>query len=120
MWLIPRNIKIISWCFYFSKYLSDVHEDHYEAYKKEYGDNQMLIDRKMSRERFVLPENCTFGHIHSKRNEDNIGEIINVALAGVEDANREKLEGVFRDIDFNSETNLGESRDRKSTIEEFD
>ena len=62
-------------------------------------------------------------YIHSKRNEDNIGEIINVALAHVEDANREKLEGVFRDIDFNSETNLGEARDRnrrlKNLIDDF-
>ncbi len=119
----PTQYKDYILVFLFLKYLSDVHEDHYEAYKKEFGDNKELIDRKMSRERFVLPENCTFSYIHSKRNEDNIGEIINVALAGVEDANREKLEGVFRDIDFNSETNLGESRDRnrrlKNLIDDF-
>ena len=119
----PTQYKDYILVFLFLKYLSDVHDDHYEAYKKELGDNKRLIDRKMSRERFVLPEHCTFGHIHSKRNEDNIGEIINVALAGVEDANREKLEGVFRDIDFNSETNLGESRDRnrrlKNLIDDF-
>lgn len=119
----PTQYKDYILVFLFLKYLSDVHEDHYEAYKKEYGDNKMLIDRKMSRERFVLPEHCTFSYIHSKRNEDNIGEIINVALAGVEDANREKLEGVFRDIDFNSETNLGEAKDRnrrlKNLIDDF-
>ncbi len=119
----PTQYKDYILVFLFLKYLSDVHEDHYEAYKKDLGDNKRLIDRKMSRERFVLPEHCTFGHLYSKRNEDNIGEIINVALAGVEDANREKLEGVFRDIDFNSETNLGESRDRnrrlKNLIDDF-
>ena len=119
----PTQYKDYILVFLFVKYLSDVHEDHYEAYKKEYGDNKVLIDRKMSRERFVLPEHCTFSYIHSKRNEDNIGEIINVALAGVEDANREKLEGVFRDIDFNSETNLGEAKDRnrrlKNLIDDF-
>ena len=119
----PTQYKDYILVFLFLKYLSDVHMDHYEAYKKEFSDNKELIDRKMSRERFVLPENCTFGHIHSKRNEDNIGEIINVALAGVEDTNREKLEGVFRDIDFNSETNLGEAKDRnrrlKNLVDDF-
>ena len=119
----PTQYKDYILVFLFLKYLSDVHKDHYEAYKKEYGNNEVLIDRKMSRERFVLPENCTFDYIHSKRNEDNIGEIINVALSGVEDANREKLEGVFRDIDFNSETNLGEAKDRnrrlKNLIDDF-
>ena len=91
----PTQYKDYILVFLFLKYLSDVHKDHYEAYKKEYGDDEILIDRKMSRERFVLPETCTFDYIHSKRNEDNIGEIINVALSDVEDANREKLEGVF-------------------------
>ena len=119
----PTQYKDYILVFLFLKYLSDVHEDHYEAYKKEYGDDEVLIDRKMSRERFVLPENCTFDYIYSKRNEDNIGEIINVALEDIEDANREKLEGVFRDIDFNSETNLGEAKDRnrrlKNLIDDF-
>ncbi len=119
----PTQYKDYILVFLFLKYLSDVHGDHYEAYKKEYGDDGVLIDRKMSRERFVLLENCTFDYIYSKRHEDNIGEIINVALEDIEDANREKLEGVFRDIDFNSETNLGEAKDRnrrlKNLIDDF-
>ena len=40
----------------------------------------------------------------------NIGELINIALEKIEDANKAKLEGVFRNIDFNSEPNLGQTR----------
>ena len=36
----PTQYKDYILVFLFLKYLSDVHEDHYEAYKKEYGDNK--------------------------------------------------------------------------------
>ena len=46
----------------------------------------------------------------------NIGELINMALEAIEDSNRAKLEGVFRNIDFNSEANLGRTRDRNRRL----
>ena len=39
----------------FLKYISDVWQDHYKAYQKQYGDNDVRICRKLERERFVLP-----------------------------------------------------------------
>ena len=63
----------------------------------------MRIRRRMERERFVLPDGASFYDLYEKRNEANIGELINVALEKIEDANSAKLEGVFRNIDFNSE-----------------
>ena len=66
----------------------------------------------MSRERFVLPEECDFDHLYAQRKQPDIGERINKALAGIEDANKSKLEGVFRNIDFNNESNLGETKER--------
>ena len=55
--------------------------------------------------------------------EANVGELINIALEAIETANKEKLEGVFRNIDFNSEANLGKTRDRnrrlKMLLEDF-
>jgi type I restriction enzyme M protein len=108
--------------FMFLKYLSDVWKDHYEAYKEQYGDDEELILRKLKRERFVLPEDCTFDHIYEKRNADNIGEIIDKVLAKIEDQNMEKLEGVFRNISYNSEK-LGQTKDRnrrlKALINDF-
>ena len=109
--------------FLFLKYLSDVWKDKYEEYKKLYGKDEQLIKRKMSRERFVLPDDCTFEAIIGHKNDPDIGEQINKILEKIEDENKSKLEGVFRDVDFNSER-LGNTKDRnrrlKNLIEDFD
>lgn len=107
----------------FLKYISDVWNDHYEEYQKQYGDDDVRIRRKLERERFLLPEGSSFYDLYDKRNEANIGELINIALDSIETANKVKLEGVFRNIDFNSEANLGKTKDRnrrlKTLLEDF-
>lgn len=108
--------------FLFLKYLSDVWKDHYEEYQKQYGDNEELIMRKMKRERFYLPKDCTFDDLYGNRTKDDIGERIDKALAKIESENLEKLEGVFRNITFNSDK-LGQTKDRnrrlKSLFDDF-
>jgi type I restriction enzyme M protein len=101
--------------FLFLKYLSDVWKDKYEEYKKELGDDPERIIRKMNRERFVLPENNNYDFLYENRNSDNIGQLINEVLENIEEANKEKLTGVFRGVDFNSE-NLGDKKDRKKRL----
>ena len=107
----------------FLKYISDVWRDHYEEYRKRYGDDDTRIRRKLDRERFVLPKDANFYDLYEKRNETNIGDLINTALSTIETANKAKLEGVFRNIDFNSEANLGKTKDRnrrlKMLLEDF-
>ncbi|WP_419859721.1 type I restriction-modification system subunit M [Candidatus Palauibacter sp.] len=107
----------------FLKYISDLWADHVETYRKRYGDNEARIRRRLERERFVLPEGASFQDLYAQRNEPDIGERINIALEAIEDANRAKLDGVFRNIDFNSEANLGRTRDRnrrlKNLLEDF-
>lgn len=119
----PSEYKNYILVMLFVRFLSDVWKDHYEQYRAEYGDDPVRIQRKMDRERFVLPKDCTFDFIYSKRNEANIGEIINIALENIEEANKAKLEGVFRNIDFNSESSLGQTKDRnkrlRNLIEDF-
>ncbi|MBI5416683.1 type I restriction-modification system subunit M [Candidatus Poribacteria bacterium] len=119
----PSEYKNYILVFLFLKYLSDMWKDKKDQYQKEYGNDPVRIKRKMERERFILPENCDFDHIYNKRDASNIGEIINLALEGIEEANKAKLEGVFRNIDFNSESNLGQTTDRnkrlKHLIEDF-
>jgi len=119
----PSEYKNYILVFLFLKYISDIWKDKKEQYQKEYGNDPIRIKRKMERERFILPENCDFDYIYSKRDAANIGEIINLALEGIEEANKAKLEGVFRNIDFNSEANLGQTKDRnkrlKNLIEDF-
>ena len=107
----------------FVKYISDVWQDHYDTYRQQHGDDEGRILRKLKRERFVLPKGSSFYDLYNQRNEPNVGEIINKALDAIETENKAKLEGVFRNIDFNSETNLGEAKDKnrrlKTLLEDF-
>src|SRR5262245_18048294 len=100
----------------FWKYMSDVWRDHRDAYLKEYSGDQVRVDRRLARERFQLPEGCDFYTLYGQRNEPDIGERMNVALSGIEEANKAKLEGVFREVDFNSESKLGQTKDRNARL----
>ena len=112
----PSNYKDYILVMLFLKYISDVWKDHYEEYQKQYGDNKERIQRKLERERFILPEGTSFYDLFEKRNDVNIGEQVNIALDKIEEANKSKLEGVFRNIDFNSEANLGRTKDRNRRL----
>jgi len=119
----PAQYKDYILVMLFLKYISDTWLDHYERYKEQYGDDEERIHRKLARERFVLPKGASFYDLYDARNESNIGERINIALDAIEEANKAKLEGVFRNIDFNSEANLGKTKDRnrrlKHLLEDF-
>ena len=102
----------------FIKYLSDVHDDKYESYLKKYNGEHERAKRAMQHERFVVPEHSHFKFLFDSRNEANIGELINIALTDLEEANREKLysedgAGIFQNIDFNSSI-LGEQKDKNT------
>lgn len=100
----------------FVKYISDVWRDKYEEYEQRFNGDVERIERRMSRERFVLPKGSDYYTLYEKRNASNIGEEINKALDAIEEANREKLENVFRNIDFNSEANLGKTAQRNERL----
>ena len=121
----PSEYKNYILVFLFLKYISEIWKDHYEEYQRQYGDDKERILRKLERERFVLPEGCSFYDLYEQREADNIGELINDALEKIEEvpANKTKLDSVFRNIDFNSDSNLGKTKDRnrrlKNLIEDF-
>jgi type I restriction enzyme M protein len=134
----PAQYKDYILVMLFLKYVSDLWKDHYEEYRKQYGEDEERIRRRLQRERFVLPlvklkDDKTgkmtdsyladFYSLYERRNAANIGELINITLQHVEDTNKAKLEGVFRNIDFNSESNLGKTKDRnrrlKHLLEDF-
>ncbi len=106
----------------FLKYISDVWQDHYETYKKEYGDEPALIEEMMKNERFALPPSANFYALHKRRNEPGNGERIDKALHAIEEANIAKLRDVFQDISFNS-NKLGEEAQKnellKHLLEDF-
>lgn len=99
----------------FFKYLSDLSKKKYEEYKKRFGSNEKRIEEKMKLDRFYLPSKASFDYIYSIIEQDNIGEEINKVLHKIEDANREKLEGVFS-VDFNSEAILGKLEQRNKML----
>lgn len=119
----PGHYKDYILTMLFVKYLSDVRKSKIEEYEKKYKGDQTRIDRAMSRERFVVPEDCTFEHLYAHRDDSDIGQHINTVLEKIEDANKAKLHNVFRNIDFNSEANLGKTRQRnqrlKTVLEDF-
>jgi type I restriction enzyme M protein len=71
----------------FVKYVSDSWTEHYEQLQVQYGDDRERILRRLERERFVLPPDCRFDDVYTKRNDTNLGEVINKALEQIEEAN---------------------------------
>lgn len=100
----------------FLKYVTDVWKDKRAAYADKYSGDEVRIERALRNERFQVPNECTFDFLFEQRNENNLGELINIALEKLEDTNRSKLERVFRNIDFNSEANLGQTKDRNRRL----
>jgi len=119
----PSEYKNYILTMLFIKYLSDLWKDKNEEYSKKYNGDEIRIERALNRERFVLPPESDFDYLYSKRDEANIGELINIALSNIEDANKAKLENVFRNIDFNSEPALGQTKERnrrlKNLLDDF-
>ncbi len=112
----PAEYKNYILTMLFIKYLSDLYKDRRDEYEKRYDGNQERVKRALERARFRMPEGASFDYLYSKRDAPNIGEIINIALEKIEDENKSKLEGVFRNIDFNSEAALGETKDRNRRL----
>lgn len=112
----PSQYKDYVLTLLFVKYLSDVWKDKRVYYSEKYNNDATRIERALRNERFQLPDNCTFEFIYSNRNESNIGEQIDIALTGLEDANRTKLSNVFRNISFNSEAIFGQTKERNTIL----
>ncbi len=134
----PSEYKNYILTMLFIKYLSDLWKDKREEYEKQYRGEKQRVERALSRERFIIPlvelrdsktnkitESfvANFDSLYERRDRSNIGELINIVLEHIEDANKAKLENVFRNIDFNSEPALGQTKERnrrlKHVLEDF-
>jgi type I restriction enzyme M protein len=133
--LDPSQYKDYILVMLFFKYMSDQWEEHEAAYRAKYKGDKERVARQMARERFVLPEVvlyddptkktrketdkfvASFQSIYERRERPNIGELIDIALAAIGDANKQhELELVFRGISFNSEINLGATKERNERL----
>ena len=102
----------------FYKYMSDMHKAERERLKDKYGENEERIKMRLQNARFVMPDGAGFYDVIEQKNADNIGEILNKALRSIEDANEEKLKGIFT-IDFNSQSVLGATDQRNKMIRDL-
>ncbi|REJ92331.1 MAG: type I restriction-modification system subunit M [Planctomycetota bacterium] len=119
----PAEYKNYILTMLFIKYMSDMWKDKRAGYEEKYKGDKTRVERALGRERFVVPPECDFDYLYSHRDAANVGELINIALEKIEDANKTKLENVFRNIDFNSEPALGQTRERnrrlKNLLDDF-
>ncbi len=99
----------------FFKYLSDLSKKKRNEYKERFGNDEKRTEEKMKLDRFYLPPKSSFDYIYSIIEQDNLGEEINKSLHRIEDANKEKLDGVFS-VDFNSESTLGKLTERNKML----
>lgn len=111
----------------FLKYISDVWQDHYDQYKKEYGYSPELIEEMLRNERFNLPKidlgrdenvdlaRADFYSLHQRRDEPANGERIDKVLHAIEEANLAKLKDVFQDISFNV-GKLGDEKTKNNVL----
>lgn len=100
----------------FVKYLSDFYREKKDELILKYDGKMDRVEKQLSREKFTLDETCTFEYLYENRNRENIGEIINSALERIEEDNKGKLEGVFRNIDFNSEAQFGRTKEKNAML----
>lgn len=112
----PSQYKDYILVLLFVKYISDLTKEKRAEYEERYGGDAERVRRAMERERFVIPAGADFDSLYAARSQPDIGDRIGKALVALEDANKAKLEGVFRNIDFNSEAALGESKDRNAKL----
>lgn len=100
----------------FVKYLSDVSKEKREQYMEQYAGDKRRVERAMSRERFTMDKEATFDYLYTNRGDSEIGQKINVALSQIEEHNSGKLRNVFRAIDFNSQVDFGDVREKNATL----
>jgi type I restriction enzyme M protein len=103
----------------FVKYISDIYKEHYSELLKKYDGDKEMANRQIKLDRFHLNEHASFDFLYSKRTAPNVGEIINIALADIEEENKTKLRGVFKNIDFNSEAILGNTKERNAMLKDL-
>lgn len=106
------NYKDYVLSMFFVKYLSDSYRESVEELEKQYSG--IRLERQIANLPFSLKRENTFDYLLENRWADDLGNKISEALTGIESSNA-ILNGIFRGIDFNSESNLGK-KEQKNPI----
>ena len=129
----PVRFKAPVLSLFLFKFISDFYTFKQSFYTKKYNNDVIRVQRALSRERFILPtveiqnkENhetegvlVHFDALYQRRSRADIGELINIFLAHLEQANQPKLFGIFRHLDFSSEADFGRSQQRNVRLKKY-
>ena len=72
----PSQYKDYILVMLFVKYISDVHQDHFDEFMLKYKGDKTRVLRQLDKDKFKLPEGCSFESLYAQRNESNLGKII--------------------------------------------
>lgn len=106
------NYKDYVLSMFFVKYLSDTFDESVKELEKEYSG--IRLERQIANLPFYLQKEYTFDYLLENQFAPDLGTKISEALTGIESSNA-ILNGIFRGIDFNSESNLGK-KEQKNPI----
>ncbi|MBO7048116.1 MAG: SAM-dependent DNA methyltransferase [Spirochaetia bacterium] len=106
------NYKDYVLSMFFVKYLSDTFDESVKELEKEYSG--IRLERQIANLPFYLKREFTFEYLLENQFAPDLGTKISEALIGIESSNA-ILSGIFRGIDFNSESNLGK-KEQKNPI----
>lgn len=102
----------------FLKYISDICKDHYEQHSNQLKTDEAVTHHRLKNKRFMLPDGASFDDLYEGQTESNLGELINIVLERIAEfpENTAKLSGIFRNVDFNSDRNLGRVGERNERL----
>ena len=106
------NYKDYVLSMFFVKYLSDSYAESVDDLKEKY--EGIRLERQIDNLPFTLKYEYTFDYLLENQFAPDLGNKISEALTGIESSNA-ILNGIFRGIDFNSESNLGK-KEQKNPI----
>lgn len=106
------NYKDYVLSMFFVKYLSDTFDESVKELEKDYSG--IRLERQIKNLPFFLEKEFTFDYLLDNQFAPDLGTKISEALTGIESSNA-ILSGIFRGIDFNSESNLGK-KEQKNPI----
>ena len=107
------NYKDYVLSMFFVKYLSDTYAESVDDLKEKY--EGIRLERQIENLPFTLKYEYTFDYLLENQYAADLGNKISEALTGIESTNA-ILNGIFRGIDFNSESNLGKKEQKNPVL----
>lgn len=99
------DFKVYIFPLLFFKRISDVYNEEYKlALEESKGDEEYASLPEFHR--FIIPENCHWDDVRSKTT--NVGQAIEFALRGIEQANQDFLYGIFGDAQWSNKSKLSD------------